>query len=118
MVEEFTPVHIEQRIRGIADSISRSVKVCDERYREAQSTERAFSAAYARAYLDASGPQHEKRYRADLATAAEREARDVAEAAWRYADRLAKALSSELDAYRSLGASVRQAYAVAGIGER
>jgi len=47
----------------------------------------------------------------------EREARDVAEAAFKYADRRAKALELELRALQSIGASVRSMYAVAGRGE-
>ena len=47
----------------------------------------------------------------------EREARDVAEIAYRHADKIHKALDSELRAWQSIGASVRQMYAVAGRGE-
>lgn len=47
----------------------------------------------------------------------EREARDVAEIAYRHADKIHKALDSELRAWQSIGASVRQQYAVAGRGE-
>jgi hypothetical protein len=64
------------------------------------------------------GPAHEKKYAAELATTEERAARDVADAAYRYADRLAKALESELRAYQSIGASVRATFGVAGVGER
>ena len=43
--------------------------------------------------------------------------RDVAEVAYKQADKLLKALDSELRAWQSIGASVRQQYAVAGRGE-
>ena len=46
-----------------------------------------------------------------------REERDIADAAYKHADRLSKALDSELRAFQSLGASVRQMYANAGRGE-
>ena len=114
-VDVFTPVMIETKIHDIAQRISASVKVCDERYRAKLQTDRDYDAAYAQAYLAHEGPQAEKRYAAEDATTAKREARDVAEAAWKYADRLARALSDELDAYRSLGVSVRQAYSTAGM---
>ena len=48
----------------------------------------------------------------------EREARDVADQAYKYADRLAKALQSELMAYQSLNKSVLAQFDVAGVGER
>ena len=43
--------------------------------------------------------------------------RDVAEVAYKQADKLLKALDSELRAWQSIGASVRMQYAVAGRGE-
>lgn len=116
-VEALNPAQIEQHIRDISNRIAKSAGVCDERYRAFLEADRAFDLAYAHAYLKHDGPAHEKRYSADLATSDEREARDVADAAYRYADRLAKALESELRAQQSIGASVRSMYAVAGRGE-
>lgn len=111
------PVQIETHIRDISNRIAKGVSVCDERYRIFLEANRAYEQAYARAYLEHGGAAHEKRYAADLVTIAEREARDVADASYRYADRTAKAYESELRAYQSVGASVRAMYAVAGRGE-
>ena len=52
---------------------------------------------------------------ADHATV-EREARDVADAAHRYAEAKSRALRDRLEAARSIGASVRAAYSLAGQG--
>jgi hypothetical protein len=113
------PVDIERKIREVSERISKSAGVCNERYRAYLTAERTYDQAFARAYLDTTdAPAHARKYEAELATAAEREARDVADAAYKYADRLAKALESELRAYQSVGASVRAMYAVAGTGER
>lgn len=114
MSEPLSPVQIEQVIRDAADRISKGVQVVSERYRTFLSADHALDVAYAKAYRAFDGPAHEKRYAAELETAVEREARDDADAAYRYAERTWKALSAELDAYRSIGASVRQAYAAGG----
>ena len=112
------PVAVEQHIREISQRIANSAAVCNERYKSFLQADAAYDHAYAQHYMLHEGPQTEKRYAAELATKDEREARDVADAAYRYADRLAKALESELRAFQSIGASVRATYGVAGAGER
>lgn len=82
----------------------------------------AFDLAEAKAYLrhgegDKPPPAHERKYLAVIDTVEERNARDTAEAVYKLMDRNMKALMAELDALRSIGTSVRQAYAVAGRGE-
>lgn len=111
------PVDIENAIRETAERIANSVKVCSERYETFLTADREYDRAFANAYMNADGPAHEKKYSAELATFGARSARDVADAAYRYADRLAKALDLELRAYQSIGASVRTMYSVAGRGE-
>lgn len=110
------PVAVEANIRAVSERISRGVAVCDERYRAFLEADRGFDAAYARAYMGHQGPAHEKKYAAELATQAQREARDIADAAYRYADRQARALQDELRAWQSVGASVRAMYSVVGVG--
>lgn len=117
MTDPLNPVEIEARIRDISNRIAGGVQVCSDRYKAFLAASHAYDLAYARAYMAYDGPQAEKRYAAELATQAEREARDIAEGAYRHADRLAKALENELRAYQSVGASVRAMYAVAGRGE-
>ena len=111
------PVDIEQNIRTLSSRIAKGVGVVDEAYRAFLDSDRLFEAAYARAYLSADGPVEDRKQAARVKTMGEREARDVAEAAFKYADRRAKALELELRALQSIGASVRSMYAVAGRGE-
>lgn len=111
------PVDVEKRIREVANRIADSVTVCSDRYGLFMKADLAYDQAYAKAYMFHDGPQTEKRYAAELATSKEREARDLADVAYRHADRLAKALEAELRAYQSVGASVRAMYSVAGRGE-
>lgn len=101
------PVDIEQAIRVCAERIHEGVKVVTRAEREAREKAREYDRAFARAYLAADGAAHERKYHAELATAAERDARDVAEVAYRFAERTAKAVEAELRAWQSVGASVR-----------
>ena len=116
MTEPLNPAQIEASIRDTANRIADGVKVCDERYRAYREAEQRYDVAYAKAFLDYDGPAHSKRYAAELATQTERHDRDVADAAYRYADRTAKALDSELRAMQSVGASIRAMYGAAGTG--
>lgn len=116
-VETLNPVSIEQRIRDISSRIANSASVCNDRYVAFLDADRAYDQGFARAYMVHEGPAHEKKYAAELATMEERFNRDATDAAYRYADRLAKALESELRAYQSIGASVRAMWGVAGRGE-
>ena len=115
---ELNPVTIENHIRELSNRIAKSASVCNQRYVEFLDADREFDKAFAQAYLAHEGPQAQKRYAADEVTMPERERRDVADAAYRYADRLSRALQSELMAYQSLNKSVLAQYQVAGIGER
>ena len=117
MSEVWNPAAVEARIREVSERIARGVGVCDQTYRAHLDADRDYDAAYARAYLAHPGAAHEKKHAAELATQAEREARDEADAAHRYADRQARALESELRALQSVGASIRAMYATAGRGE-
>jgi uncharacterized protein (DUF305 family) len=114
---EISPVTVEQAIRTCANRIADGVKVCDERYRLFLQADRDYDQAFAAAYLDHSGAAHEKRYAAEINTLREREVRDMFDAAYRYADRQAKALENELRAWQSVGASLRATYGAAGVGE-
>lgn len=117
MDEVLNPVEVEARIREISNRIARSVQVCSDRYRDFMRADLEYDHAFAVAYMAHEGPAHEKKYGAEIATKDQREARDIADTAYRHADRLAKALESELRAMQSVGASVRAMYAVAGRGE-
>lgn len=115
---DLNPVMLEQNILRISNRIAESAGVCNTRYKEFMAADREYDRAYAQAFLDHEGAQGEKRYAAEVATTEARGARDVADAAYKYADRLSKALQSELLAFQSLNKSVLAQYQVAGVGER
>jgi hypothetical protein len=114
---DYNPAQIEAAIRECAARIANGVIVCGNAYKAYLEADHEYDKAFAHAYLEATGPQHEKKYVAELATEKERRARDVADSAYRFADRQARALDNELRAWQSVGASVRSMYGVAGRGE-
>lgn len=117
MSDVLNPVQIESAIRDVANRMADGVKVCSDRYAAFLAADRMYDRAYAIAYMTHEGPAHEKRYAAEIDTVDQRQQRDEADAAYRYADRTARALESELRALQSVGASVRSMYSVAGRGE-
>lgn len=117
MAEQYNPVNVERKMAELASRITASVPIRDERYRAMLDTARAYDRAYCAAYLEARGSIKDKEAVAKLEAMPEREAKEVAEAAYRYADTQAKALSEELRAMQSIGVSVREAYRTAGRGE-
>jgi hypothetical protein len=90
------PVDIETSIRNCSDRIAEGVGICSRRYAAFLEAERTYDASFAKAYMSHAGPAHEKKYAAELATQHERAERDAADAAYRYADRQARALENEL----------------------
>ena len=113
--ELVNPVQIEHALREISNRIAKGVRVIDERTRTYKDAKRAFDQAFARAVLAAEGPVATKKYHAVLATVAEQEALDVADAALDFAKATARALEKELDSLRSIGASTRTMYGISGV---
>lgn len=112
------PAEVETAIRDLSNRIAKGVRICAERYSAFLEADRTYDAAFARAYLAATEePAHARRFIAELATKQERANRDVADAAYRYAERQSRALEMELRATQSIGASIRSMYGVAGRGE-
>jgi hypothetical protein len=110
----FNPTDVESSIRTVSNQISQNVLFADQEYRKFLKADHTYDLAYAKAYMSHQGPSHEKRYAAELATERERGDRDVADAAYRYADRQARALENELRSWQSVNASVRAMYSAAG----
>lgn len=111
------PVEVEQAIFDISNEIARGVSIVSEREATYLEAKRIFDRAEAHAVLKAKGTVQEKKAQVELEVIAERDALDAAYIAFRFADKRAKALNLQLDAIRSIGASVRSMYQVAGRGE-
>jgi hypothetical protein len=108
--EVLNPVEIEAAIRECAKRIHNGVKVVTAAESEARAKRREYDLAFAMAYKQNQGPAHEKRYAAEIATTEDRETAEVAEIAFRHAERTARAVEAELRAWQSVGASVRTMY--------
>lgn len=118
MNDVLNPVEIETAIREIANEIGRNVRVVSDAEHKARETRVKYDRAFAAAYLEAEGPAHEKKYRAELATKTERDAMEIADLAYRHAERQARALDAKLRATQSIGASIRAMFSgqTAGFG--
>lgn len=116
-MSELNPVTVEKTILEIVNEISQAIIQGRDALAASLAANRAYDLAYARAYMAYEGAAHAKKYAAEIATEQERIDRDAADVAFRFVDKTARALEKKLDAYRSLGAFVRQAYAEAGRGE-
>lgn len=113
-----SPDQVIGAIRECAARISKGVTICGNRYAEFLEADQRYDVSYAHAYMEQSGAAHERKYLAELATEKERTDRDVADAAYKYADRTARAIENELRAWQSVNASTRALYQVAGTVER
>ena len=116
-MSEWNPVSVEKAIIDVVDEIVSGIRKASDAYAQSLSTNHDYDLAFARAYMKYDGPAHAKKYAAELATEQERTGRDAADVAYRYIERTNKALEKKLDALRSIGVSVRQAYAEAGRGQ-
>lgn len=110
MNDVISPVEIESRIQDIARRIHAGVPVVSNADAAARAADHALDLAFAKAYMTHEGPAHERKYAAEIATEKEREACDIAEVAFKHAERTAKALDAELRAMQSIGASIRSMY--------
>jgi hypothetical protein len=117
-MNDYNPEAVERAIHNCATRIAKGVSICADLYDKFLEADRIYEWAYHEAFDGYKGPGILKKSHAVLATKKEREARDRADVAYRFADRKARALESELRAWQSVGASVRSMYGVAGRGER
>ena len=108
--EVLNPVDAERKIQELSDRIAKGVGVITSAERDARTKKRAYDLAYAHAYKKAEGPVHERRYTADILTMAQREEADIADIAFKHAERTAKALEKELMAWQSINSSLRAMY--------
>lgn len=84
-------------------------------------TEREYDQALAHARIDAAEAgiaANDRRYYADVTPAVKRtrEAKDLAEVSFKYAEERLRGIHAAIRAWQSVGTSVRQAYATSHIG--
>lgn len=114
--EVLSPVEVELLVRKFAGDISKSVRTVSEAHYRWKTAARVYEHAFAVAYMAHQGPQTEKKYAAEKATQQERTEADVAEVAFRHAERQMKALETQLSAAQTIAKSVNQMYGASGSG--
>lgn len=114
--EDLNPVRVEQRIQELVQTLSNVLTVWRERYGQWKEAEREFDKAYAiaRINVDQDVPYNDRKYHADVATMEQREVKEVAEGAFKYAEQRLAVVRSALSAWQSIGRSVNEAYRNAG----
>lgn len=118
-MSEYNPVSVEQEILATVNELSQGIITARDSHEASLTAEREYKRAYARAFMAHKGPQTEKKVAANIVQAVmdAEDHRDVTNVAYTFAKDLNNTLGKKLDAIRSVGASVRQAYANAGRGE-
>lgn len=117
--ENWTPVDVEKAILDAVNDSAWGVSAAAKAYERYLDTARAHKKAHSRAFMRHAGPQTEKKIAAELdedVMLLEVE-RDAADVAYKYCKDLNSLLNDKLDALRSVGVSVREAYKNAGTGE-
>lgn len=117
MSEVLNPVEIEQGILAAVAEVAEGIRVTSDRHSTYLEADHAFDLAWSRSYLSSTGTVAEREARCELAVEEERRTRDVAEAAYKYADRRTKAAESRLSAFQTLSRSVTAMYGAAGRSE-
>lgn len=112
-----TPPSIDNAIYTTRENIRKGIGIVDARRKAWMQAKKDLAEAKARAYLESEGTIPERNAQVTIATTAEAEAVDVAKAAYDYAKDIQKSLSKDLDAYRSISASVRETYRTTGWGD-
>ena len=108
------PVEVEQTIWSVSNNIASGVAVVSSAEQAASKARRVFDLAYAQAYLGASGPAHEKKYRAEIDTAQQRADAEIAEVAFEHAKRQMRALEGRLSAFQTISKSIVSMFGAAG----
>jgi hypothetical protein len=100
------PVEVEQTIWSVSNDIAKGVGVVSSAEQAASRARRVYDLAYASSYLAATGPAHEKKYRAEIDTAQERADAEIAEVAFEHAKRQMRALEGRLSAFQTISKSI------------
>lgn len=116
---DWSPVAVEAALWQLKEDIARGVNHVDLAFSEFDDADEAFILAEARAYIGFDDkPAHERKYHVALAVTQERQKRRIAERKYKKATLTMTSLQRGLEAVRSIGTGVREAYKLAGVGER
>jgi len=110
------PAEVERFVEQTKDAIGDAVVIMDTAEQDMDDKRRAYDKAFARAILDAPGPQYQRTAIATLDDEVDKakEAYDIAKRAFHYADRESKSLEKELFAWQSILNSVKATWNATG----
>jgi len=110
--EDLTPIRVESRIQELVDALSKALVTWKKSFGTWKTAEREYDVAFAKAKINVSSdvPYADRGHHATLATVKEREAKDVAEEAFKYSEKCLDATRSALSAWQSINRSVQMAY--------
>jgi hypothetical protein len=111
------PVEVEQAIRESVATVAQGVDVVTQRLAAYRDAQWRFDQKWAATYMMAEGPVEERKQQCVLSCADEQAKLDVAEVAYKYAERKTRAAESALSAWQTLSRSVTAMYHAAGTGE-
>lgn len=114
MARVHDPVTVERAIEQAGEQIEDAVDILDVLLEEFLTADAEKDRAFAQAFLDHQGPQTEKRYAAEVATAEVRRARDIAYLNLKYAERKANAVERRQSGLQSINRGVQSAYSAGG----
>ncbi len=114
--EDLTPIRVESRIQELVGSLSDALVAWKKAFGQWKKAEREYDVAFATAKINVSSdvPYNDRGHHATVATVDQRTAKDVAEEAFRYAEKRLDAVRSALSAWQSINRSVQMAYQNAG----
>lgn len=114
--EDLDPVKVEKRIQELVQALSDALVEWRGLFRAYKEADREFDRAYAAAKIsvDKDVPYNDRGQWATLKTMDQREAKDLADEAFRYAENRLDAIKKALSAWQSLSNSMRTAYQNAG----
>jgi len=110
------PAEVERFVEETKDAIGDAVMIMDGAEADMDEMRREYDKAYARAILNAAGPQYQRTAIATLDDEVDKakEAYDIAKRAFHYAERENKSLEKELFAWQSILNSVRSTWNATG----
>ena len=103
------PAEVEGFVEQTKDALGEAVVIMDNAEKNMDDKRRVYDKAFAKALLNAPGPQYQRTATATLDDDVDKakEAYDIAKRAFHYADRESKSLERELFAWQSILNSVR-----------
>ncbi|AEK09500.1 hypothetical protein LITTLEE_120 [Mycobacterium phage LittleE] len=110
--DDLLPVTVERRIQELVGALDKALEGWRTLFGEYKRAEREYDAAYAMAKInvDKDVPYNDRGQHAQLAVMEQREAKDIAEEALKYAEHRLDAIKKALSAWQSIANSVRTAY--------